>query len=66
MTEGTVTWWHGGKGYGFICPDDGDKDLTVYYTQLRDGLTKLLQGTRVSYDLVETPKGPLVANVRAI
>ncbi|GAA0643350.1 hypothetical protein GCM10010174_77730 [Kutzneria viridogrisea] len=64
MAEGTVTWWHGGKGYGFVCPDDGGPDLTVYFTQLRDGLTKLVQGDRVSYELVTTSKGPLVVNVR--
>jgi CspA family cold shock protein len=50
---GTVTWFNPTKGYGFIQPDDGGKDVFVHISAVeRAGLSTLAEGTKVSFDLV--------------
>jgi CspA family cold shock protein len=57
MALGTVKWFNTGKGYGFIAPDDGSKDVFVHATALeRAGLYQLNDGQRISYELT-TDKG---------
>ena len=53
MTQGTVKWFNGQKGFGFIQPDDGGKDVFVHISAVeRAGLTGLAEGQKVSFELV--------------
>jgi CspA family cold shock protein len=53
MTQGTVKWFNGQKGFGFIQPDDGSKDVFVHISAVeRAGMSGLNEGQKVSYDLV--------------
>ena len=60
MNKGTVKFFNESKGYGFITPDDGGKDLFVHKSNLIDEIT---EGDKVSYDEQEGPKGLNAANV---
>ena len=65
MAEGTVKWFSNEKGYGFITPDDGSKDLFVHFSSITgDGYRSLDDGARVSYESEEGPKGPVAVNVQ--
>jgi CspA family cold shock protein len=67
MATGTVKWFNDQKGYGFITPEDGDKDLFVHQSSIEgDGFRSLAEGAKVSYDTEQGPKGPAAANVRAL
>jgi CspA family cold shock protein len=67
MASGTVKWFSDQKGYGFITPDEGDKDLFVHQSAIEaEGFRTLAEGARVSYDVENGPKGPSAANVRAL
>ena len=58
MASGTVKWFNAQKGYGFIQPDDGSKDVFVHITAVeRAGLSDLNEGQKVSFDLEERPRG---------
>jgi cold shock protein len=64
MAEGTVKWFSSEKGYGFITPDDGSKDLFVHFSSISgDGYRSLNDGARVNYEAEEGPKGPVAVNV---
>ena len=67
MANGTVKWFSDQKGYGFITPDEGDKDLFVHQTAIAgNGFRSLSEGAKVSYDTEQGPKGPAAANVRVL
>jgi len=67
MANGTVKWFSDQKGYGFITPDEGDKDLFVHQSAIvADGFRSLAEGASVSYDTEQGPKGPSAANVRVL
>jgi cold shock protein len=67
MANGTVKWFNDQKGYGFITPDEGGKDLFVHQSAIdANGFRSLDEGAKVSYDVEESPKGPSAANVRVI
>jgi CspA family cold shock protein len=62
--QGTVKWFNASKGYGFITPDDGSKDLFVHYSAIQTaGYATLEEGDRVEMTREEGQKGPQAANV---
>jgi cold shock protein len=64
MAIGTVKWFSDDKGFGFITPDEGSKDLFVHHTAITgEGFKTLAEGAKVSYDAESGPKGPAAANV---
>ena len=63
MANGTVKWFNASKGFGFIAKEDGG-DVFVHYTAIQDdGFKSLSEGQAVSFDVVDSPKGPKAANV---
>jgi len=67
MAEGTVKWFNDAKGYGFVAPQDGSKDLFVHHSSiLGDGFKSLPEGARVSYEPREGTKGPEATDVAVI
>jgi CspA family cold shock protein len=67
MANGTVKWFDDAKGYGFIAPEDGSKDLFVHHTNIAgDGFKTLAEGARVQYEAREGAKGPEATNVAAV
>ena len=64
MPTGTVKWFSDEKGFGFITPDDGARDLFVHHSAIvGDGYRSLAEGAKVSYDEEAGPKGPKAVNV---
>ena len=67
MPTGTVKWFSDDKGFGFITPDEGDRDLFVHHTGIAmDGYRSLAEGTRVNYEEEPGDKGPKAVNVTKI
>jgi CspA family cold shock protein len=65
MASGTVKWFNEEKGYGFITPDDGSKDLFVHYSNIAgDGFKTLSEGQKVSFEAGEGRKGPEATDVQ--
>ncbi|MBE1274148.1 MULTISPECIES: cold shock domain-containing protein CspD [Enterovibrio] len=58
MASGTVKWFNNAKGFGFICPDEGDGDIFAHYSTIQmDGYRTLKAGQTVNYEVLEGPKG---------
>lgn len=67
MAEGTVKFFSDDKGFGFITPDEGGKDLFVHHTAIvADGFRTLQDNQRVSFDTEQDAKGPRAVNVQII
>ena len=67
MTQGTVKWFNGEKGYGFISPDDGSADVFVHYSVIQsDGFKKLDEGDKVEFEVEQGPKGLQAKSARKI
>lgn len=67
MNSGTVKWFNEQKGYGFITPDEGGKDLFVHHSNIvAQGFRTLAEGQRVSYVATEGRKGPEATEVKAL
>ena len=64
MTTGTVKWFNESKGYGFITPEDGSKDVFVHFSAIMsDGFRTLAEGQTVSFAVESGPKGPQASQV---
>ena len=64
MATGTVKWFSDDKGFGFITPDDGNRDLFVHHTGIvAEGYRSLAEGARVTYEEEQGDKGPKAVNV---
>lgn len=64
--QGEVKWFDDQKGYGFIKPDDGGKDLFVHYSDIdQEGRRTLSEGQKVEFEVAESQKGPKATKVRA-
>ncbi len=67
MATGTVKWFNDQKGYGFIAPEDGGKDLFVHHSSIvGDGFKTLAEGAKVEYEAAQGTKGPEAKNVIAV
>lgn len=67
MALGTVKWFNDAKGFGFIEPEGGGADVFAHFSAVQmDGFRTLKQGSRVSYEVVQGPKGDLAQNISLI
>ncbi len=67
MPTGTVKWFSDEKGFGFITPDEGSRDLFVHHSSISaDGYRSLAEGAKVSYEEEAGPKGPKAINVNKL
>lgn len=67
MATGTVKWFDDAKGFGFISPENGSKDVFVHHSNINgDGFKTLSEGQAVEFDTQNTEKGAAAANVRSV
>ena len=65
VKQGTVKWFNDSKGFGFITPSEGDKDLFVHMSEIKmDGFKTLKEGQKVNFEEGVTDKGPCATNVK--
>ena len=65
MATGIVKWFNDSKGFGFITPDDGGKDLFAHFSAIQgSGFKSLKENQRVSFEVASGPKGPQAINIQ--
>ncbi|ATG00244.1 cold-shock protein [Lelliottia amnigena] len=65
--KGNVKWFNESKGFGFITPEDGSKDVFVHFSAIQtNGFKTLAEGQRVEFEITNGAKGPSAANVTAL
>ncbi len=64
---GIVKWFNEGKGFGFIAPDDGSKDLFAHFSEIKGtGFKTLAENQRVEFEVTDGKKGPQASNIRVV
>ncbi len=67
MSVGTVKWFNDAKGFGFIQPDGGGEDVFAHFSAIvMEGFRTLKQGARVSFEMVDGPKGKMAQNIELL
>jgi CspA family cold shock protein len=67
MASGTVKWFNDAKGYGFIAPDDGGKDVFVHHSNIAgEGFRSLSEGAKVEFEVQQGQKGPEATTVSLV
>jgi len=67
MAQGTVKWFNGDKGFGFIAVDGSDKEIFVHFSEIQsDGFRSLDENQRVEFEITQGAKGPQASGVRVI
>jgi cold shock protein len=67
MATGTVKWFNEAKGFGFITPDDGGKDLFAHFSEIKaTGFKSLAENQKVEFDVGQGQKGPQATNIRPV
>ncbi|WP_046778569.1 cold-shock protein [Streptomyces yangpuensis] len=67
MAQGTVKWFNGEKGFGFISPDEGGADVFVHFSAIvGNGYRNLDENQRVEFEIQQGQRGPQAANVKAL
>ena len=67
MATGTVKWFNDSKGFGFITPEDGGKDLFAHHTEIQgEGHRTLTEGQKVEFEPTQGQKGPAASKIRAV
>ncbi len=64
---GKIKWFNDAKGFGFVTPDDGSKDVFVHFSSIQgEGFKSLAEGDKIEFEVQESEKGPKAANVRKV
>jgi cold shock CspA family protein len=67
MAQGTVKWFNESKGFGFIAPDDGGKDLFAHFSQITgSGFKTLREGQKVEFEVAPGTKGPQAVQIKPL
>ena len=67
MATGKVKWFNDSKGFGFITPDDGGKDLFAHHSSIQmSGYKSLKENQQVEFDVVQGAKGPAASNIKPL
>jgi CspA family cold shock protein len=67
MPQGAVKWFNNDKGFGFITPDGGEKDVFVHHSEIKgDGFRSLSENQRVEFEITQGPKGPQAVGVTTV